>query len=119
MSLYKDEIIVTNSPKKEVMKNLLSDKVDLFIVVDRLFGSDDIITGRVAYKLNATPNDSDITRYNLKIQDTIFPIMPRPNAFSCIPTIKDYKREDDARKSQYFNLMGQTYNKLNSKLNII
>ena len=111
LSLYDNEIIVTNSPKKEVMKELLSKPQDVVIVVDRLYGKEAIVTGRCT-TLNVVSSYSDIQRYGLKSEDTITSVTKFPNCFACISRIKNYMTERDARLAAYHQVFGKDYEKI-------
>lgn len=117
-SLYDGEIIATNNPKKEVMKDLLSKPNDIIIVVDRLYGNSDIVTGRVT-KINAVGGRSDIARYHIKPEDTIFSITAQAKQLFCLPTIKNFPIEIDARQSIYSQLLGNRYTILDNRLGIL
>ena len=119
MSLYDAEIIATNNPKKEVMKELLGRHDEVIIVVDRLYGKNDIdiVNGRVE-RINAVGSASDIKRYKIKPEDTIFSTTPQPKEFTTIPVIKNYPAEVDARKSYYAQIMTKVYLKLDKRFHI-
>lgn len=116
-SLYDSEIIATNNPKKEVMKDLLAKPNDVIIVVDRLYGSQDIVTGRVV-KLNAVGSRSDIARYKVKPEETIFSITAQPKQLFTIPTIKQFPIEEDARYAVYSSALGDRYKMLDIRLGL-
>jgi hypothetical protein len=118
MSLYDSELVATNSPKKEIIKELLSKPCDLFVVVDRLYGKDDILEGRIALKLNAVGGTGDLKRFNLKAEDTIFTVVPnKPQAFY-LPTVKDYVSNIDARYATYENIHQKNYEMLDDKVGL-
>lgn len=116
-SLYDGEIIATNNPKKEVMKDLLSKPNDVIIVVDRLYGNSDIVTGRVT-KINAVGSRSDVARYHIKPEETIFSVTAQPKQLFCIPTIKQFPQEIDARQSYYSQLFAANYTNLDNRLGL-
>lgn len=117
-SLYDSEIVATNNPKKEVLKDLLTKPNDVIIVVDRLYGSQDIVTGRVT-RINAVGSRSDISRYKVKPEETIFSVTAQPKQLFTIPTIKQFPVEIDARYSIYSQVMGEKYKVLDRKLDIL
>lgn len=118
-SLYDGEIIVTNSPKSEVMKEIFSKNRDILIVVDRLYSKTDIVDGRVI-RINAVSGNSDIDRFKVKPEDTIFStVTSYENCFYCIPTVKQYATEKDLRFAQYEQLCGEVYNKMDGLLDIL
>lgn len=116
-SLYDNEIIATNNPKKEVMKDLLTKQNDIIVVVDRLYGNQDIVSGRVT-KVNAVGSRSDIARYKVRPEDTIFSVTRQPKELFTIPTIKTFPVEVDARYAAYSQVMGEKYSILDSKLGL-
>lgn len=116
-SLYDNEIIATNNPKKEVMKDLLTKQNDVIIVVDRLYGNQDIVSGRVT-KVNAVGSRSDIARYKVRPEDTIFSITRQPKELFTLPTIKNFPTEIDARYAAYTQVLGSKYEILDNKLGL-
>ena len=116
-SLYDNEIIATNNPKKEVMKDLLTKQNDVIIVVDRLYGNQDIVSGRVT-KINAVGSRSDIARYKVRPEDTIFSITRQPKELFTLPTIKNFPTEIDARYAAYTQVLGDKYKILDNKLGL-
>ena len=117
-SLYDNEIIATNNPKKDVMKDLLTKQNDVIIVVDRLYGNQDIVSGRVT-KINAVGSRSDIARYKVRPEDTIFSITRQPKELFTLPTIKNFPTEIDARYAAYTQVLGSKYEILDNKLGLI
>lgn len=117
-SLYDGEIIATNNPKKEVLKDLLLKPNDVIVVVDRLYGSQDIVTGRVI-KVNACGSRGDIVRYNLKPENTIFSVTSQPKQLFSLPVIKQFPIEVDARYATYSQVMGKNYKILDNKLGLL
>lgn len=117
-SLYEGDIIATNNPKKDVMTKLLGNtNTDIFIVVDRLYSTNDIVTGKVT-KLNAISGDSDIDRYKVKDEDCIGSIASNLNLFYCVPYVVDYPGETDARYATYLQLCDKIYNQIDATLHI-
>lgn len=116
-SLYDNEIIATNNPKKEVMKDLLTKQNDVIIVVDRLYGNQDIVSGRVT-KINAVGSRSDIARYKVRPEDTIFSVTRQPKELFTIPVIKSFPTEIDARYAAYTQVLGDKYEILDTKLGL-
>lgn len=116
-SLYDAEVIATNNPKKEVLKDLLSKPNDVILVVDRLYSKDTIVTGRVT-SINAVGSRSDIKRYNIKPEDTIFSVTAQPKQLFTISTIKNFPVEVDARIATYHQTMGTKYKLLDKKFHI-
>lgn len=117
-SLYDGEIIVTNSPKNEVMKEIFSKNRDVLIVVDRLYSKTDIVDGRVI-RVNAVSGNSDIDRFKIKPEDTIFSTVTNfENCFYCIPTVKQYATEKDLRFAQYEQLCSDIYGKMDKLIDV-
>lgn len=118
-SIYDEEVIATNSPKKEVMKEIFSKHCDVTIIVDRLYGKDDIVSGRVTAKLNAVSGKGDLDKFKVKAEDCIFSVTSQPNQFCVLPTIKQFPNELDARYAAYAQACGETYTKLDNKLKLL
>lgn len=119
-SLYDAEKIATNNPKKEVMRELLSKQMDVFIVVDRLYSNKEIVTGRT-HRINAVSGKSDLERYTVKSEDCIFSVSAPEgtNPFFCIPTVKNYSSELDARHSAYVQVAGDAYKRLDTRVGVV
>ena len=116
-SLFDAEIIATNNPKKEIMKELLSKPNDIFIVVDRLYGAQDIVSGRVT-KVSAVSGNRDLKRFRLNAGDCIFSVSAREGALFTIPTIKKFPQEMDARYAAYSQINSDKYAILDRKLDL-
>lgn len=119
ISLYDNEYIATNNPKKEVMRELLSKPCDLFVVVDRLYGREDILEGRITAKINACGGLGDIKRYNLKIENTIFPVIEQKGNLFFLPSVKDYVTQIDARFATYETVHEKNFAILDNKTGIV
>jgi len=118
LSLYDNEIIATNNPKKDVMKELLNRQNDVYIVVDRLYGNQDIVTGKVE-RIFAVSGRSDLKRYKVKSEDCIFSIVSQQDSFFTIPTIKSYPTEVDSRFAGYSKICSSMYDKLDAKIGVV
>lgn len=120
-SLYDSNIIATNNPKQDVMKKLFSRPADVFIVVDRLYGQRDIVSGRVN-KLNAVSGRADMQRYNLKPDNCIFTFGGTENTpddtFYTIPIIGKYPQLADVQKVAYMQICKESFEKINKFLGI-
>lgn len=116
-SLYTGEVVVTNNPKKEVMKELLSKPNDVFVVVDRLYSSVDIVSGRLV-KVNALSSRSDIARFKVKPEDSIFTVTRQPKQLFEIPVMKNFPVEIEARYANYAQVMSSSYEILDMKLGL-
>lgn len=117
-TLYSSDIVVTNCPKRDVMKKLTSTGMDIYIVVDRLYGIKDIVTGRCT-KVNAVSGFSDLARYNVKADTCIFPITSVKGEFFCIPSIKGFPSDVDARYMAYGKVCEEGYKKLDKLSGIV
>jgi hypothetical protein len=117
-SLYDSEIIATNNPKKEVMMNLLNKPNDVIIVVDRLYGREDIVSGRIT-KVCAASSRSDIARYSLKAENTIFSVTKQPKELFTLGVIKGYPMEEDARLAAYKQTFDAMYKTLDRKIGLL
>lgn len=116
-ALYNDEIIATNNPKKDVMQKLTHLNDDIIIVLDRLYSSTDIISGKIV-KVNAVSGYSDVERYKVKPDTCIFPITSQPNELFSIPLIKNYPKEIDMQHAVYSQTCKEQFNKLDSMLEL-
>lgn len=117
-TLYGADIVVTNCPKRDVMKKLTSTGMDMYIIVDRLYGVKDIVTGRCT-KVNAVSGFSDLARYNVKADTCIFPITSVKGEFFCIPSIKGFPTDVDARYMAYGKVCEEGYKKLDKLSGIV
>ena len=117
-SLYDAEVIATNNPKKDVMKELLSRGDDIAIVVDRMYSTEDMVTGRGVTRLNAVSGKNDISKFKLIASETITSTVSCDNSFVTIPTVKDFPTEKDMRYSVYNQIMSDTFNKIDTKIGI-
>lgn len=116
-SLYDAPIIATNNPKRDVLKELTHRNNEVIIVVDRLYGSQDIISSRVV-KLNAVSGVTDLQRFKVQAKDCIFPITTHPQGFLTISHIKQYAQDVDTRLAMYMNTCKEHYQKLDNLLQL-
>lgn len=117
IDLYNAQIVATNNPKQEVLKNLTKKGDDLIIVVDRLYGNQDIMNAKVT-KLSAVSGVSDLERYNLKSKDCIFSINALKDSFICIPNMKNYPSDVDTRYATYNQVCKEDFKKLDKLLQL-
>ncbi len=117
-SLYSEDLIATNIPKKEVLTKLVQSNSDIIIFIDRLYAEEDIVSGKTI-RLNAVSGYSDIERYRVKPEQTIFPSINIPNAFYCIPTVSNYNTNIDARKAVYAQQCKECYDKINALAKVL
>ena len=110
-TLYDAEIVVTNNPKKEVMKKLCTKPVDVILVVDRLYGNQAIVTGRTM-QVNVASSNGDIKRFDLKPEETIFAVTSPPKCLFTIPTIKNFPTQSEARMAILSQVMNKSFKKL-------
>lgn len=117
-ALYENQLIATNVPKKPVMDALTHTGEALIIIVDRLYGGDSIISGQRITKLSALSGVSDIKRYNVPLDEAIFPVISVQNSFCTIKHIVNYPLDERTRKSKYFEIMKDSFAKLDKKLGL-
>lgn len=117
-SLYTNPVIATNNPKKCVMDELTHTGEPLIIIVDRLYGSDSIISGQRITKINAVGGMSDLKRFNLSVDETLFPIIKVPDSFGTISHLMKYPHDERTRLSKYFENMNPLFSKLDAKLDL-
>lgn len=110
--LYLKPIIATNIPRKSVMDKLTHTGEALIIIVDRLYSQDNIISGQKIFSINAVSGISDLKRFGLDINKTMFPIVSVKDAYGHIPHINSFPKDDRTRKSKYFDQMKDVFIKL-------
>lgn len=113
-SLYDAEFIYLSSPKKAYVQDLLNKPVDVVIIVDRLYGRQEIVTGR-RKKVDVASSRSDIKRYDLDPSNTIFSVTAQPKQLFCLSTIKGFPIETDSRYATYAQIMNANYEILDEK----
>ena len=117
-SLYTNSVIATNNPRKSVMDDLTHTGEPLIIIVDRLYGSDSIISGQRITRINAVSGLSDLKRFNLAIEDTLFPIISVGGSFGKISHLMKYPQDERTRISKYFETMKDLFKKIDQKLGL-
>lgn len=117
-ALYDEPIVVTNVPKKEVMRDLLTKSNEVYIVVDRLYGNNAIVKGRVN-TIDVVSSLSDIDRYKLNPENCIACMAKRPDLFGTLKTIKDYPIEVDSRQAAYLQVFEDLYAKLDRLIKVV
>lgn len=126
-SLYANEKIAINIPKKDILKKLIesnSNNLDIIIIVDRLYGKTPIIDGKKVTTLNAISGSSDVARYGLenKFQDTIIPVseftVNKKEPFVTLKTLADFPPEIDTRYAAYDMQYTSIFQKLDAKLKL-
>ena len=116
-TLYGNELIATNTPTKDIMRQLFNQPVDAFIVVDRLYGTQDIVNGKIC-KINAVSGLSDIDRFDIEPVDTLVSIKKSPDVFATLVTTKDYATDVDVRQATYEQMYEEVYAKLDELLGV-
>lgn len=116
-SLYDKDILIVNEPKKEVLKEIFSKQVDVFLVIDRTYNQDDIVCGQVSRLCAAVGKRAQET-FNFQNNTCIYPIDAYENELLHIPKFKQYPAELDARKAAYSNNMQDMFKTLMQKANI-
>lgn len=121
--LYGNDKVATNIPTKDVMTKLLSvGREDVIIVLDRLYGNADILSGRVK-KIFAVSGESDIKRYQfkfgVKVNKCIFPITEQKESLFHIPLIKNYPTEIDLRNAVYNQSCKDRFAILDKELDLV
>ena len=121
-TLYNSEYIATNTPKKDILREIFKQPVDAFIVVDRLYGGQDIISGKIS-KLNAVSGKSDIKRYSIKPEDTLLSNVSlneteKKEYFGTLKRMTNYPDEKDGRLAYYEQACEEMYEKLDKLLGL-
>lgn len=83
----------------------------------RLYGKEAIVTGRCT-TLNVVSARSDITRFGLKVQDTITSVTRIPDCFACISLIRNYMTEKDARLAAYNQVFEKDFRKICERIRL-
>ena len=107
-SLYESEIIVTNNPKESVLRKLFEQNDDVYIIVDRLYQKQPILSGRIK-QLNAVSGDGDLDRYNIGASNTIFSIDTKENGVTLLRKIQGFPTEKNAQYSAYYKFYKDTF----------
>lgn len=115
--LYANEIIATNNPKKDVMQKLTSQSDDIVVVLDRLYGNQPIVTGKVT-NVSAVSGASDIDRFKLKAENCIFTITEQPTELFHIPLIRNYAKETDMRYAAYSQVCKEQFKVLDGLIGV-
>ena len=116
-ALYDKDVLIVNEPKKEVLKEIFSKQVDVFLVIDRLYNQDDIVCGQISRVCAAVGKRAQET-FGFQDNSCIYPIDLYENELLHIPKFKQYPTELDARKAAYSNNMGDIFKKLMQKTGI-
>lgn len=120
-SLFLQDILYVNHPMRDVMDKVfgktVSDPRDVYIIVDRLYGTTPIFNSTIGFaKISAASGSMDIKRYNLKLDDTIFSVSQVKNAFYNIPTYSGYPNEILARQAIYLQNQREVYEKIDKRI---
>ena len=104
--LYKADVVTTNDPKETVMRKLFESNNDIFIVLDRLYQRDPIVTGQVK-RISAVSGENDVEVFDLNAEKTIIPFtasnVDDNKKFLCvIPAFTKYPKEENARFQGYY-----------------
>ena len=75
------------------------------------------MTGRCT-TLNVVSARSDITRFGLKVQDTITSVTRIPDCFACISLIRNYMTEKDARLAAYNQVFEKDFRKICERIRL-
>ena len=125
-SLYDNEKIAINVPKKDLLKKLIDvSNIDIVIVVDRLYGNTPIIKGKHITTINAISGSSDVERFGLSnaFADTIIPVSEFKYKgklpFVTLKTIQDFPPEIDTRYAAYTLYYKEIFSKLDEKLKLV
>lgn len=115
-ALLKEPVIVTDTPKEEIMKLLLHQNDEVIIVLDRMY-NDPIMKGKVK-TLYAINGESDINRFKLKPTSVIASDNPNQQLFMSIPYIESFDTSGSSSLSCYYNMCRDLFNKLNKFLEL-
>lgn len=116
-SLFNADIVVTDSPKKDVLRKLLSTGSDIVIVIDRLYG-DPIVSGRVE-TVYAVSGESDVSKFHLNGKKVIFTYKSTPSSFLHIPYISSYGQKSEVRAGKYYQACkDSSFKSLNTLLGV-
>lgn len=122
-SLYSNEYIVTDCPKKDVMLKLLDAQNDLTIVLDREYGTEPILKGKVSY-IYALNGQSEREIFGVKEDSRIITTgtmggFDANKIIGVLKPIKGYSEMNTSTRSMvYARACQQMYNKILSFVGI-
>lgn len=108
-NLYNSEIVATNVPRRDVVQSLITGTKPNIIVLDRLYRGKPLLTSNSSgasqvRRLTAVSGKSDVSRFNLNLANTIFPVSGPKGCFLCIPHFKKIDvSSDDSTKYVCYN----------------
>ena len=110
----------TFEPKREILNKFFDGNNMLYIVVDEMYSNSIIGSGAKVEKFNAVSALSDVSRFELDINKTFFPIVAMKGGFN-IPYIEDYSTRyttDTAKLSAYFSACKEMFDRLDKIFDI-
>lgn len=109
------DLYVTYEPKKVVLDRFFSQNVNLFIVVDMMFG-EPLLKGHMVEEFYSASGVSDIRHFHLDPSRTISPMVSLEGGIS-LPFIKNFSTFNaNVKKAKCFEHLKERYEKLDSVL---
>jgi hypothetical protein len=109
------DLYVTYEPKKVVLDRFFSQNVNLFIVVDMMFG-ELLLKGHMVEEFYSASGVSDIRHFHLDPSRTISPMVSLEGGIS-LPFIKNFSTFNaNVKKAKCFEHLKERYEKLDSVL---
>lgn len=109
------DLYVTYEPKKVVLDRFFSQNVNLFIVVDMMFG-EPLLKGHMVEEFYSASGVSDIRHFHLDPSRTISPMVSLEGGIS-LPFIKNFSTFNaNVKKAKCFEHFKERYEKLDSVL---
>lgn len=112
LDMASKSVFVTFEPRKLILDAFFSQQnTQIFIVVDWMYG-DPLVAGHMVEKLFAVSGVSDITRFNLRVERTLMPIVGVTGSIT-VPHIPKYSNLDEhTRRTAYFNHCADRFEKV-------
>ena len=112
-----NDILAIDTPQRELVNKVLKSGADYYIVVDRLYNNQCILSGQ-AIKVNSVNSASDIQRFALDAAETVTSVTNFKNSLFYVPTIKEYPSDENSRVAYYLNVLEDGFKKFDGKLGI-
>jgi hypothetical protein len=112
MDIGASNIYATYEPKNAIWEAFFDQpKTGVFIVVDLMFG-DDLVKGHMVETLYSASGISDLKRFNIKAERTIFCIYNNPGSIQICHISKYHTATESTKRSMYFDHCGDAFKKL-------
>lgn len=116
VDLGSNNVYVTFEPKNAVMDAFFNQyKVDLFIVVDLMFG-DDLVKGYMVKTLYAASGTTDIEKFKLKTEDTILSLIKYQQSITIKHIPKYVGSNESTKRALYFKYCSDSFEVIDNKV---